>query len=115
MENNKAVVKRIMSDYMPKEDSKLLELRKLDKKVKIPSRIFAYSFGIIGSLVLGLGMCLAMKIIYDMMILGIVIGIIGIVMVSINYFIYKKILNRSKNKYANQILSISNELLNDSE
>lgn len=113
MENSKTVVKRIVSDYVEKEDSRLTELKKLDWKAKKTATIFAYSFGIIGSLVLGTGMCLAMKVIFDLMPLGIVIGIIGIIMVSVNYFMYVKLLNRGKNKYQNQIIELSKELLNE--
>ena len=42
-----------------------------------------------------------------------VIGLLGIAMVSINYFIYKKILNKDKAKYKDQIIKLSDELLND--
>ena len=69
-------------------------------------------FGVIGSLVLGFGMCLAMKVIFDLFIHGVIIGILGIFMVSINYPIYKNMLNRRKNKYAKQILELSENILN---
>ena len=51
-------------------------------------------------------------ILADLMALGIVIGLIGIAMVSGNYFIYEKLLEKGKRKYAEQIKSLSNELLN---
>lgn len=110
--NEKDYVLKIKKDYTEQEENKVLELKKLDSKVKLPAEIFAYSFGIIGSLILGVGMCLAMKVILDFMALGIVIGIVGIFMVSINYFIYKKILKRRKTKYAEDIIKLSNTLLN---
>lgn len=68
--------------------------KEIRQKAKLPAEIFTYSFGIIGALVLGVGMCLSMKIIGGqstlMEILGIIIGLIGIVMVGVNYPIYKK-------------------------
>lgn len=110
-------IEAIRNAYTGKEKTKLDELRCLDRKVKLPAEIFAYSFGIISSLVLGLGMCLAMGVIADMspltMILGIVIGALGIFGVSVNYFAYKKILDTRKNEYSEEIIAISNELLGE--
>ncbi len=110
MQENEKVVK-IQAQYMPKEKTKLDELKALDSKVRRPAEIFAYTFGSVGSLVLGTGMCLAMKIIGSLMPLGIVIGLAGIAMVSANYYIYKKLLASRKRKYAKQIFELSNEIL----
>ena len=112
MTNKIKTVEKIRASYLDKEITKFDELKELDKKVKRPAQVFAYVFGSLSSLVLGMGMCLAMKIIGSSMALGIVIGIIGILLVLINYPIYKKILNGRKNKYASKILELSDNLLN---
>ena len=44
------------------------------------------------------------------MILGIVVGVIGIFGVSINYFIYKKLLNKGKMKYGSDIVQLAKEI-----
>ena len=75
-------VEHIREQYAEKRVTKFDELKALDKRVKRPAEIFAYTFGVVGALVLGTGMCLAMKVIGDMMALGIVIGVVGIGMVS---------------------------------
>ena len=64
-------------------------------------------------MVLGFGMCLAMEVLFDLMPLGIVIGIVGIFMVSVNYFLYQRILDRRKNKYTSEIMELSKSLLNE--
>lgn len=110
--NERDYALKIKKEYMEQEENKILTLKKLDAKVKLPAEVFAYSFGSLGALVLGFGMCLAMKVIFDFMALGIVIGIAGIFMVSINYFIYKKILKRRKEKYSKDVIELSNTLLN---
>ena len=111
--NEKKYVEKTLKSYEEKEVTKLDELRALDKKAKKGANVFAYVFGSIGSLVLGFGMCVAMKVILaDLMIVGIVVGLMGIAMVSGNYFIYEKLLEKGKRKYANQIKELSNELLN---
>jgi len=110
-------VKNIQSEYAEKTErqSKFEELMALDGKVKRPAEIFAYSFGTVGALILGVGMCLTMKVIGAKlpMAIGVVIGCLGIVAVSVNYFIYRAILNSRKNKYRKQIMRISDELLNN--
>ena len=56
-------------------------------------------------------MCLAMEVIGSMMPLGIVIAVVGIAMVTANYFLYRAILRSRKKKYAKEIVSLSDELL----
>ena len=75
--------------------------------------IFAFSFGIFSSLVLGTGMSLAMGVIGSGVagfIAGIVIGIVGIIGCSVNYPIYKKCLENGKTKYASDILRLAKEI-----
>lgn len=103
-------VSKIKDSYCPKPITKLDELKALDKKAKLPAKVFAYIFGVIGSLVLGVGMCFAMKVLGDIMAIGIAVGIVGILMVSINYPIYKQILKKRKSKYCQRILALSEEI-----
>lgn len=109
------IIETIKGRYVEHETTKFDELKALDKKVRRPAKVFSYIFGSIGSLVLGTGMCMAMKVILAdlafVMPLGIGIGAVGIAMVSANYFIYKKILSSRKRKYANKVLALSDEIL----
>ena len=81
MNTDKIFAEAIANEYAPKKTSKVVALKKLDRKAKNPANIFAYSFGVIMSLVLGTGMCLSMKVIGSgtaaMFVLGVIIGIIG--------------------------------------
>ena len=105
---------KIAEEYSQKSASKVIALKKLDRKAKQPAEIFTYTFGIIGALVLGVGMCFAMGEIGSgstlFMVLGIIIGLIGIVMVSFNYSIYKKILENGKKKYSYEIMELAKEI-----
>ena len=107
-------VSEIRSRYAAKSvsEEKIDKLTRLDRQARRPAEIFAYTFGTLGALVLGVGMCLAMEIIGSLMPLGIVIGVIGIVMVAVNHPIYKRILSQRKKKYAPEIVALSDELLN---
>ncbi|MGN0534474.1 MAG: dihydropteridine reductase [Eubacterium sp.] len=116
---DKIYAQSIAKEYAPKKSSKISALRKLDNKAKMPAIVFTYSFGILGALILGIGMCLAMNVIGNGSALayagGIIIGIIGIAVVSVNYPIYKKILAKNKQKYAFEILELAREIGGDNE
>ena len=89
-------------------------MRRLDREIKRPAEIFAYIFGSLGALTLGGGMSLAMpEIASGYMLLGICIGVVGIAMVSFNYFIYKKILEVSKKKHKDEVLRLANLALSE--
>ena len=116
MNTDKIYAEQIANEYAPKQASKVKALRRLDAKAKNPANIFTYTFGIISSLIFGTGMSLAMGVIGGtplMMALGVAIGCIGIVGVSLNYPIYKKILTKSKNKYASDIIKLANEIASE--
>ena len=115
--NEQKLVEKIKNNYVnkPKIKNQLEELKNLDKKVRSPALLFGYIFGTIGTLILGTGMCLTMKVIGDsvpwLMYAGIGIGVVGIIMISTNYLICKSMLSTRKRKYANQIIEKSNALL----
>ena len=113
MNTDKIYAESIAKEYAPKENSKIVALRKLDRKAKMPATIFTYTFGIISALVAGTGMSLAMQVIggtLPLTILGIIIGIIGFAGTGINYPIYKKILENGKKKYAYEIVELAREI-----
>ena len=63
MNTDKIYAEKLASEYAPKDTSKVLRLKKLDRKAKLPANIFGYTFGTVMALVLGVGMCLCMKVI----------------------------------------------------
>ena len=114
MNTDKIYAEAIANEYAPKDTSKVVALKKLDRKAKQPANIFTFSFGVVMALVLGTGMCLSMKVIGDgstaMIAIGIVIGIIGILGMGINYPVYKKILESGKKKYAFDIIELAKQI-----
>lgn len=107
-------VNKIANKYSELEYSKLDELKRLDRKVESIPRNISIIFGIAVTLLFGFGMCVAMQIILkEFMWLGIVLGIIGLLMMLINYPIYNKTLKIRKNKYSSKIQELTKELLNE--
>ena len=116
MNTDKIIAESIAKDYAPKVSSKLVALKKLDNKAKLPATIFTYSCGIISALVFGAGMCLAMQVIGNgigSMIFGIIIGIVGLICCGINYPLYKKMLEKGKSKYAYEIVQLAKEIADE--
>lgn len=114
MNTDKIYAEAIANEYAVKNEKKVIALKKLDAKAKLPSTIFTYAFGIIAALILGVGMCLSMKVIGTgsafMVALGVVLGIIGLAGAGLNYPIYKKMLNKGKQKYAADIIRLAKEI-----
>lgn len=98
MNTDKIYAEQLANEYAPKDTSKVVALRKLDARAKLPASIFTYTFGIITALITGVGMCLSMNVIGSgttaMFVLGVIIGIIGLVGMSVNYPIYHRLLAR---------------------
>lgn len=113
-EKEKREVERIRSQYLDKEETNLTKLQKLDNKVHVPAEIFAYAYGLVGALILGVGMCLSMNVIGASfhIALGIVIGLLGIAIVCSNYPIYSLLLKSRKKKYSQEIMQLSDSILN---
>lgn len=112
------IAEKIRTQYMEKQPSELDALRELDAKVKRPANVFSYVFGSISAIIMGTGMSLVMTDIAsklglgDMMIPGIVIGVVGMALAIINYPLHKAILNSRKNKYGPEILKLSEKIMN---
>ena len=54
-----------------------------------------------------------MKVIGNSMLLGIILGLIGILLMSITYPMYKRMLQNRKNKYGSDILRLAQEIVNE--
>lgn len=113
MNTDKIYAESIAKEYAPKEDSKIIALRKLDAKAKLPATVFTYSFGMTSVLVAGLGMSLALQAIGGgpmWTAAGIVLGIVGFIGCGINYPVYKKLLEKGRAKYAYEIVELARQI-----
>ena len=99
MNTDKIYAEAIANQYSVKTATKVNALKKLDKKVKLAPTVFTFVFGIISTLILGVGMCFALGVLIEAgtvsMAVGVVLGLLGIAGMSLNYPVYKKILTKS--------------------
>lgn len=108
-------IEDIRKSYLPKSDnqSKLAQLKKLDGFVKNIPTIWALCLGITGVLTFGLG--LAMILEWNIMVWGVLVCIIGCAPMALAYPIFLRIKDRLTKKHKEEILSLSEELLNGNE
>ena len=106
-------VQAIRKKYLPQSESKLEELKRLDRQVQSSGLIEGLSTGIGGLLIFGLGMCFSMQVLGNgiiFMILGVLIGIVGAALMAVAYPVYRRAYKKAKEKYAPRILELSAEL-----
>lgn len=96
-----------------KQQSKLDELRELNRRVTLAPKIFGWIAGAAGVLLFGWGMALVME--WNTLVFGIPVGIAGAAVAAVAYPVYRALLRRNKKKYGRQILELSNQLLNGRE
>lgn len=103
-------VLRIRKKYLPQEESKLEELKRLDNLVQNSGIMEALCAGIGGCMIFGLGLCLAMEVIGHMVWLGVLLGLVGVSGMLSAFPVYRRFFNHAKEKYVPRILELTAEL-----
>lgn len=112
-------IKRIRNKYENQEEDGIAKLRKLDAMVTQKATSVALCYGIVGSLILGIGMSLILSDLGTIlgmsvmikMVLGIFTGVIGLILIVLAYPMYNTTLKKEREKIAPEILKMSEELL----
>lgn len=117
----KSEIERIRSKYEPKEEKvdKMEQLRRLDSSVSRKATIPAIIIGIIGSLIMGIGMCLVMTDLAKYfnlagnmaMIIGVSVGVFGIIIASLAYPLFSALEKKYKKAVAPEIIRLTDELM----
>ena len=108
-----AEVQEIRKKYLPREESKLEELKRLDRTVQSSGLVESLSVGIGGALIFGLGMCLSMKVLGNgvfLIVLGVLLGIAGAIGMIMAFPVYKKVYLKTKDMHTPRILALAAEL-----
>ena len=109
-------VEAIRKKYLPPEENKMEQLRKLDRSATGKAQAWAIALGVIGTLILGTGMSLCMTELSGFlggtaMFIGIPVGLVGIVLVALAYPIYNRILKKERQRIAPEVLRLTEELM----
>ena len=103
-------VLNIRKKYLPREETKLEELKRLDSLVQNSGVTESLCSGIGGCLIFGLGLCLAMEVIGQMIWLGVILGFVGTAGMLAAFPIYRKIFNKAKSQHSPRILELAAQL-----
>ena len=116
-----AELKRIRDKYTAPTaaEDKMARLRRLDASVTNTAQAVAIVFGIIGTLILGVGMSLIMTDFGEILgigetmalVIGIPVGIVGGILASLAYPIYNAIVKAKRKKLAPEIIRLTDELM----
>ena len=115
-----AELKRIREKYAPSVDpreDKMARLRYLDSKATRNARCVSLVLGIVGILVLGFGMSLAMTDFGSFlaepvkMAVGVIVGVVGIGVCALAYPVYQRVSARRRTRVSEEILKLTEELL----
>lgn len=109
-------VEAIRDKYLPRQEDKMEQLRKLHAIPTQKAQTAALAVGIIGALILGTGMSACLTDIGASlgslaMVIGIVVGVVGIALVALAYPLYNRVLQKQRQLIAPQILRLTDELL----
>ena len=105
-------VECIRNKYLPREESKLERLKKLDRRVQNAGLIESLSVGIVGCLVFGIGMCFGLDIFPGADWLSLLFGGIGTLIMIPAYPVYRRIYCKTKEKLSPEIIQLSDEIIN---
>ena len=114
-------IRRIREKYAPRteKEDKMERLRRLDASVSKKAQTVSLVIGVIGTLILGFGMSLAMTELYAAlgmtagaaMAVGIPIGLVGIILVALAYPAYTFVTRRERERIAPEVLRLTEELM----
>ena len=117
MKDQEFMVEKIRSQYTQEQHTELDALKALDARVKRPAKVFGFTWGTVGAMVMGAGMSLVMTEIgavlglEETLVTGIAVGVAGMVMALTTWPIYQKILTSRKKKFAEQIMELSERIM----
>lgn len=104
-------IKTIREKYVPKEENKMEQLRRLDASATKPGTAASIIVGVIGALLFGIGMCCTMVWMGNLFIPGIVIGVTGLLAIAAAYPVYTHITKKQREKLAPEIIRLTDELM----
>lgn len=112
-------IEEIRKKYLPREENKMEQLRKLHNSASQKAQAWSIALGVIGALILGTGMSLAMTDLGGIlgihgniaMLIGILIGIAGLMLVALAYPVYNHVLKKERERIAPEILRLTDELM----
>ena len=106
-----AEIKAIRQKYLPMEEDKMTQLRRLDAGTTRKGACTALTVGTLSALVMGLGMSCCLVWGGAWFVPGIALGLAGMGGAALAYPLYTRITQQEREKVADQILQLTDELM----
>ena len=106
-------VLNIRKKYLPQEETKLEELKRLDRTVRNSGVMEALVVGVVGCLIFGVGMCFGLGVFGPATWPAVIFGLVGAVGMVFAYPVNRKCYNKVKNQHLPRILELTAELTGD--
>lgn len=104
-------IKRIRQKYLPREEDKMEQLRRLDRAAGQKATVISLIAGVVGTLIMGLGMSCVLVWGEELFIPGVIIGAVGICILSAAYHLYAHVIKKERRRIAPEILRLTDELM----
>lgn len=109
--NQQEEIKKIREKYLPQEEDKMEQLRRLDASVTQKANLVSLILGIAGALIMGIGMSCCLVWGEGLFVPGIIVGIIGIAGVASAYPVYINLVKKERERVAPEIIRLTDELM----
>lgn len=104
-------IEKIRNKYMPKQEDKLVQLRKLDASVTKKGTIISVMLGVVGILAFGGAMSMILVVGNSLLLPGVLLGVFRIVLMVVAYPIFSKVTEKERERIVPEILALTEELL----
>ena len=104
-------VESIRKKYLPREESKLERLKKLDSRVQNAGMVESLCIGVIGCLIFGIGMCFGLDVFGGADWLSVLFCALGALVMIPAYPIYRYLARKTRDALAPEILRLSDEII----
>lgn len=104
-------VRAIREKYLPKPESKLEQVLRLDRRVEQISSTVAMTNGTAACLLFGMALCVVTLWEKQWMVPGVLVGIFGIAGMVGTFPLYKRTIRKQREKVAPQILKLTEEMI----
>jgi len=104
-------IKNIRSKYEAPKEDKMAYLRRLDEGTTRKGTLVSILLGVIGSLILGVGMSCVLVWQESLFVPGIIIGLVGLALLSMAYPVFMQVTKKEREKIAPEVIRVTDELL----
>jgi hypothetical protein len=104
-----AELKRIRAKYLPPEEDKMEQIRRLDARVYNKACILALIVGILGAMLFGTGLSLCL--VWKSYVAGALLGVLGVIACLPAYPLFLHVTKKERDKVAPEILRLTEELM----